>query len=259
LHPPQEACKLDPFLEEVFMLRRISWIILIPMLLSGCGIKFASFSGWQAGFKITEPAIRNSAQTESIMLTATNTVPFEAILTKTAFPPLAGTPIATASSTAIASTPTPTAPAYEFQLQSGSPVTTTNFLDASSGCNWAGVAGQVFSADGQPVSGLVVKVEGTLNNRHILAISKTGSAEAVGPGGYQAVLQNEMVKTPGEMQAQLFDKDGKILSARVDFLIPAECSGNLVVVNFISVFAPIPTPLPTPNPVFFPILQQGDH
>lgn len=230
------------------MLRRIPWLVLAPLVLCACGIQSNIFLGLRHVRQL---------ETTSAFLSPTNTITAEPSLTTTHFPPLDATPTAGAYATSTIITPTPTALAYPYKLQSGSPVTTTNFIDANAGCKWAGVAGQVFSTDGQPVSGLVVKVEGMLNNRHILTISKTGTANLVGPGGYAAILGNEAITTPGEMQAQLLDKDGNILSAPTAFQIPPGCSGNLVLLNYISIFAPVPTPLPTPRAVFFPLLKSG--
>ncbi len=86
----------------------------------------------------------------------------------TTIPPT-GTPTKTPTRTPTPSTPTsipPTAtptPLYFYAVQPGSPAMLPNFANASAGCNWQGIAGQVFNADGLPVNNLVVKAGGTWN------------------------------------------------------------------------------------------------
>lgn len=115
-----------------------------------------------------------------------------------------------------------------FGLQTGSPAYLANFLNVA-GCNWFGIAGRVFGRDGQPVVNLTVHLEGGQLNVDVV----TGSGPAaLGPGGYVIQLGDHPIATTGVYFIQLRDAAGAALSA--EYMIPtyAECSRNLVLVNF---------------------------
>ncbi len=52
-----------------------------------------------------------------------------------------------------------------FGLQSVTPVFISNFANTKDGCNWMGIAGQVFDNKQLPVDGLVVVVEGNVDGQ----------------------------------------------------------------------------------------------
>jgi hypothetical protein len=56
-----------------------------------------------------------------------------------------------------------------------------NFTHIEQGCNWMGVAGQVFDKNGQPINRMVVRVEGFLGNQSLDALGMTSLATAYGP------------------------------------------------------------------------------
>lgn len=117
-----------------------------------------------------------------------------------------------------------------FNLQSVEPLYTTNFVHPEAGCDWMGVAGQIFDEDQQPVNGMVVVVEGVTNNSMVELLGFSGLAEAYGPGGYELVLSN--VNGPGIFWIQLFGEDGKPLSEIYSFQMDGTCEQNLAVINF---------------------------
>ncbi len=117
-----------------------------------------------------------------------------------------------------------------FNLQSVEPLYTTNFVHPEAGCDWMGVAGQIFDEDQQPVNGMVVVVEGVTNNTMIELLGYSGLAEAYGPGGYELVLSD--VNGPGIFWIQLFGEDGKPLSEIYSFQMDGTCEQNLAVINF---------------------------
>lgn len=117
-----------------------------------------------------------------------------------------------------------------FNLQSVEPLYTTNFVHPEAGCDWMGVAGQIFDEDQQPVDGLVIVVEGVTNNSMVELLGYSGLAEAYGPGGYELVLSN--VNGPGIFWIQLFGEDGKPLSEIYSFQMDGTCEQNLAVINF---------------------------
>jgi hypothetical protein len=121
-----------------------------------------------------------------------------------------------------------------YQLQADSPVYIKNFVHTDAGCNWMGVAGQVFGADDSPQMNLILIVKGIINGTVVEEIGVTGVPEAdvYGPGGYEIVLADEAVGTSGSLTIQVFDLEGNALSETVAFDTYTDCEKNLVVVNF---------------------------
>ena len=130
--------------------------------------------------------------------------------------------------------PTKTLTQVPYQLQADSPVYIKNFVHTNAGCDWLGVAGQVFGEDDTPQMNLVLQVKGTLNGTAVDEISVTGVPEAdvYGPGGYEIVLTNDAVGTKDSLTIQVFDLSGNALSDVVVFDTFADCEKNLVVINF---------------------------
>jgi hypothetical protein len=139
------------------------------------------------------------------------------------------TPTKTATPT---KTPTPTP--YPYILQSGAPVYLANFGYPDAGCNWLGVAGQVFGASDKPLINTVVWVRGTIQNQAIEMVVLTGTSEGnkYGPGGYEAFLSGTAVDTSGIFSIQILDLDGNILSDRIYFDTSSACTENLIILNF---------------------------
>lgn len=120
-----------------------------------------------------------------------------------------------------------------YQLQPGSPAWLPNFIHPEAGCNWLGVAGQAFDAEGNPVTMLVVEVGGILSGNQIQSLSLTGVAPAYGPSGYEVHLGNRAVDSGSTLWIMLKDLSGKELSNRIYFDTFADCSRNLVLINFV--------------------------
>ncbi|MBI3242432.1 MAG: hypothetical protein HYZ49_09080 [Chloroflexi bacterium] len=142
------------------------------------------------------------------------------------------TPTPTPTDTPSGPTPTPsrTRSAFPFTAQENAPIPVQNFAN-SAGCNWMGIAGQALGLPpgGNPIVGLIVHLEGGGLN----ADAFTGSKTAYGPAGYEFFLNNHVVQTTGEYKVQLLDTSGTPLS---DFVIVntfADCSKNLLLVNFV--------------------------
>jgi hypothetical protein len=117
-----------------------------------------------------------------------------------------------------------------FGLQSVSPVFIVNFANIKDGCNWMGIAGQVFDNKQLPVDGLVVVVEGIVDGKKVESLGFTGLSLAYGPAGYEVILGNASVS--GEFWLQLFDQNGKPLSDIYAFETPGGCEQNLGILNF---------------------------
>ncbi|PKO05977.1 MAG: hypothetical protein CVU41_09310 [Chloroflexi bacterium HGW-Chloroflexi-3] len=117
-----------------------------------------------------------------------------------------------------------------YDLQSVDPLYTTNFVHPEAGCNWMGVAGQIFAENLEPKDGLVVVVEGAVNNSMIEVLGYSGLAQSYGPGGYELILSQ--VNSPGIFWVQLFDVQGNPLSGIYSFQMNGTCEQNLAVINF---------------------------
>ncbi len=110
-----------------------------------------------------------------------------------------------------------------------------NFAHPDLGCNWEGVAGQVFNASGKPVTNYVVKVSGTYNGATVNLIGLTGMAagSAYGPKGYELVFGNTPVHTDGQLTIQVFNTTGSSATDPIQFTTYATCTKNLIIFNFV--------------------------
>ena len=107
-----------------------------------------------------------------------------------------------------------------------------NFAHTSEGCNWIGVAGQVFTTSGKTINNIVVNVTGTLNGKSIDQLGMSGTSRFYGPGGYEVVLGSKPVNSTGVMTITLLDLNGAQISDHLHFDTFADCRKNLVIVNF---------------------------
>ena len=123
--------------------------------------------------------------------------------------------------------PTPTRSPYPFTMDDNSPTYTENFAN-NAGCNWLGVAGQVFDLDGEPVPAGAYMV-GILDP--VTSWSFTGSAPEYGPSGWEIYLWNEPIVAT--YQIQLFTPAGTPVSDIYTFVTVDSCDQNLVLINFV--------------------------
>jgi hypothetical protein len=123
-------------------------------------------------------------------------------------------------------TKTPTRSTFQYTLQSGSPSYLANFANTA-GCNWMGIAGQVFNMSGQAVVGLLVHLDGGGLNYD----SYTGSKTAYGPGGYELYLNDHAVQTTNVYHIQLRNQGAPVSDTYVINTF-ADCNKNLILVNF---------------------------
>ena len=126
-----------------------------------------------------------------------------------------------------------TSPMYVFFAQRGTPVNIPNFIVPEAGCNWTGVAGQVFDRLGQPKTGLVIRVFGALEGQNVNLYTFSGSAVQMGNGGFEISLADHLVQKQEKLFIQLFDVTGKSLSGTVSFLLSPSCDQNLTLLNFV--------------------------
>jgi hypothetical protein len=129
--------------------------------------------------------------------------------------------------------PTPTPTSLPYALQAGSPTPiNSEIFHPDLGCNWLGVAGQVFSLSGDPVVGLAVELGGSLGGVDIQLLSLSGAAIQYGPGGYEFTLADEPVASQDTLYIRLLDQAGLPFSDRVYFSTFDDCEKNLILINF---------------------------
>jgi hypothetical protein len=105
-------------------------------------------------------------------------------------------------------------------------------LDANHGCTWWGVGGTAVSLNGNPVTGLVVKLAGVLPSSQISMLTVTGTAPIYGQSGYEFKLGDQPQVTTHALYVQLLDQAGLPLSEQIYFDTLADCAKNLILVRF---------------------------
>jgi hypothetical protein len=100
------------------------------------------------------------------------------------------------------------------------------------GCNWMGVAGQVFDLQNAPVTQMFIQLGGSLASTSIDMPSMTGTATLYGKAGYEFTIADRPIASKKTVWLQLLDQAGLALSPRVYFDTSDVCQNNLILVNF---------------------------
>ena len=134
-------------------------------------------------------------------------------------------------------TPEPTEPpeGYPFKLQQGSPIEIANISHPEMGCDWMGVAGQVFDLSGGPVTGLLIRLGGRLPGVDIPKdmLSLTGAALNYGRVGYyEFSLADHPIRSKQALWVQLVNQENIPLSEKIHFDTYESCEKNLIIINF---------------------------
>lgn len=126
-------------------------------------------------------------------------------------------------------TPTWTRSPFKFTIQGDAPIAIENVFNPA-GCAWTGIGGQAFDLKGQPtLLGYVVHLEGGEFDENSL----TGTQPQYGPDGYEFKLADAPKKTTGLYRIQLRDPQNIPVSDWVTVNTFAECSKNVLIVNFL--------------------------
>lgn len=136
---------------------------------------------------------------------------------------------------------------YQYLTQEGTPLFLPNFIEPEAGCNWTGVAGQVFDLMGEPEPGLFVKIYGVLDGHWMEIYTLSGAAMQVGPGGFEVTVADHLVTGEVDLYIQLFGISGEPVSPELRLPIQAACDQNLTLVNLMRV--------DITNEIFFPMLR----
>lgn len=219
------------------MLKRLWWVGIL-FLATGCGLIPQRTVAVPTAY--TPEA--SATPTEAVLLaTATAT-----LAEPTATPLPSATPLPTVEPSL---TPMPTR-AYRYDIQLGSPRMLPDLRSAERGCRWMGVAGQVFDADGQPVEGVVVGINGQLEGNPVSGVGLSGLATDYGPGGYEVLLAETPLASNGTLWAQVFSPEWEPLSPAYTFSTSADCAENLILLNFQGIA--------TLRRVYLPVLSRGE-
>jgi hypothetical protein len=139
-------------------------------------------------------------------------------------------------------TPTPPGPGpaseplVYYHVQPGTPIGLPNIWHKELGCEWMGVGGQVFGAEGWPEDEtLVVELGGTLAGEPVSAITLTGTATQWGPSGYEFSLAPQPLASNQSLWVQFYDIEGIEVSPRILFDTYEDCEQNAILLNLIHV------------------------
>jgi hypothetical protein len=131
--------------------------------------------------------------------------------------------------------PTEPPEGYPFRLQEGSPIAIANISHPELGCDWMGVAGQVFDLSGGPVTGLLIRLGGSLAGANIPRemLSLTGAALNYGRiGYYEFSLADSPIASQQTVWVQLVNQEYTPLSEKIYFDTFENCEKNLIIINF---------------------------
>ena len=214
-------------------LKLLLCLLCLSLLISGCDLlPEITFPSRETPVPTSTPVIP-----EEIIPTATLPAdpPLDPVPTSTlhADPPL--DPIQTSTLPAyppLEPTPDPVVDAV-FTLQTGGPFYLPNFNHPEKGCNWLGVAGQVFDDKSLEILNLTVIAGNRLAGEDNNLASITGQASAYGLGGYEIELTDQPVNTTNLFWVQVLGAEGQPLSQRIYFDTVEDCEQNLVLVNFV--------------------------
>lgn len=122
-----------------------------------------------------------------------------------------------------------------YKLSPGSPkaMAVTKF-HPEAGCNWLGVAGQVFDDNGSPVANgsVILVISGWLGETYLEKAGITGMAPQFGPAGFEIHLGDTPIASQGTLSIQLFDTQGNPLTNPLPFDTTDACDQNLILINF---------------------------
>jgi len=128
--------------------------------------------------------------------------------------------------------PTPDRLVQEAFRLRGSESYQKNFADPVQGCFWLGVAGQVFDRSGSPLEKYVIVIEGMLKGAPVEGIGLTGTTDAYGVNSYQVVLAYQPANSAQTLSIVLYDLNGVQLTNRYYFNTYADCTRNLIRIDF---------------------------
>ena len=200
-------------------LKLLLCLLCLSLLISGCDILP------EITFPSRKTPVPSSTPFSPEEIIPTSTLP--------AYPPLDPVPTSTLPAyPPLEPTPDPNVDAV-FTLQAGGPFYLPNFNHPEQGCDWLGIAGQVFDDGGLEILNLTVVAGNRLAGEDHNLAATTGQATAYGLGGYEIELTNQPVNTTNLFWVQVLGTEGQPLSQRIYFDTREDCEQNLILVNFV--------------------------
>lgn len=108
----------------------------------------------------------------------------------------------------------------------------STIIHPESACNWQGVGGTVVDTNNSDVIGMVVRLVGTLNGKHVEMIGLSGTIPAYGKSGFEFKLGTVPLASKGTLYLQLLDLSSVPLSDNIYIETFNDCSKNLTLVRF---------------------------
>lgn len=121
---------------------------------------------------------------------------------------------------------------FPFQLFGQPAPFASTLYHNDSGCAWFGIAGYINDLQGRPITGVQIRLGGTLNGETVSQVTLSGTAPAYGESGYEFFLGNTPVASTGTLWVQLYDQADLIISDRIVVNTFSSCEQNLILVNF---------------------------
>jgi hypothetical protein len=217
--------------------KRTAFIFLMILMLASCDLLPVGSSAPEEGGQVQPPAETNT-ETPLPSNTPAPTATIEPTTTETPVPTVTNIPATSESLDELSGgglevVPTAEIPvSYPFSVQTGSPIRMVNIHHSDAGCNWFGIAGQIFDLEQLPVPDLVVKAGGFIGGQEIFGLTLSGLAGMYGPGGYEIVLGDQPFDSKDAIWIQLYDMSGTPLSAPAYIDTVADCGENLIILNF---------------------------
>lgn len=121
---------------------------------------------------------------------------------------------------------------YPFVLRTEPVGIDASLLYPGRGCQWSGVGGQVVDMQDSPYIGITVQLGGSTQGIYTNEYSLTGTATKYGEAGFEFTLAEYPFDSESELWVRLINQSNYPLSDKVYFDTFADCSMNLIIINF---------------------------
>jgi hypothetical protein len=227
-------------------LYNILTIIFILLTLLSCGVVFSVFSNPYIGFNPfppntpVPPTITSTITPIPLPATWTLVPTIQPTATSTPRPTFTiqptNTPFSMVTPPTATTSPTPSRTTKPVGLAYG---VTVQYFDsttfrADTSCGDFIIAGQALDTKNTPVTGLIVKIGGSVPGKSFASSSTTltGIVPAYGPSGFEFALGIPPESSAKTLWIQLFDQSGAPLSEQFYLTTYNDCAKNLLLIRF---------------------------
>lgn len=122
---------------------------------------------------------------------------------------------------------------YPFELESDPIAMASTVFHTDGNCSWQGVAGRVVDMNGNPQPNIRVRLQGIYDGKTVDLSTLTGlAAEWYGDSGFEFKLGDKALDSTALLAIQLEDQSLMPISDQVIINTYADCTKNLILVNF---------------------------